>query len=152
MALVKQIEIRSLSSFKGGMAEFFTPQASHETMLVHVPAGAQDDLFVHRFQTDQILVVRGSMVLVVLQNRQYQYIPLHQDQPTIVSIPPGVPHGAINPSPENCMLINAVLRHGAPFAKDYQPLPQPFPYDLLQAKQSLAQLLERSRMPLPQVA
>ncbi len=153
MVLVKQIEIRSLSSFKGGMAEFFTPQTSHETMLVHVPAGAQDDLFVHRFQTDQILVVRGSMVLVVLQNRQYQYIPLHQDQPTIVRIPPGVPHGAINPNPENCTIVNAVLRHGAPFARDYQPLHQPFPYDLLQAKQALAQLLERlTRIPSPQVA
>jgi uncharacterized RmlC-like cupin family protein len=142
MALVKRVEVRSLSSFKGGMAEFFTPQTSHETMLVHVPAGAQDDLFVHRFQTDQILVVRGSMVLVVLQNRQYQYIPLHQDQPTVVCIPPGVPHGAINPSGENCTVVNAVLRHGAPYAKDYQPQPQPFPYDLLQAKACLARMAQ----------
>jgi uncharacterized RmlC-like cupin family protein len=148
MALVKHVEIRSLSSFKGGMAEFFTPQMSHETMLVQVPAGAKDDLFVHRFQTDQLLVVRGSMILVVLQNRQYQYIPLHQDQPSVISIPPGVPHGAINPTSENCTLVNAVLRHGAPFDKDYKPLRQPFPYDLLKAKQ----ILQMSQPSIGQVA
>jgi uncharacterized RmlC-like cupin family protein len=140
MALVKRVEVRSLSSFKGGMAEFFTPQTSHETMLVNVPAGAKDDLFVHHYQTDQLLVVRGSMVLVVLQNRQYRYIPMHQDHPIVVCIPPGVPHGAINPSAENCVVVNAVLRHGAPFEKDYQPLRQPFPYDLSAVQQALVQV------------
>jgi mannose-6-phosphate isomerase-like protein (cupin superfamily) len=139
MALVKRVEVRSLDSFKGGMAEFFTPQASHETMLVQVPAGAKDDLFVHHYQTDQLLVVRGSMVLVILQNRQYQYIPLTEDQPTVVQIPPGVPHGAINPSRKGCLLVNAVLRHGAPHAKDYTPLRQPFPYDVVAAKHALEQ-------------
>jgi oxalate decarboxylase/phosphoglucose isomerase-like protein (cupin superfamily) len=139
MALVKRIEVRSLDSFKGGMAEFFTPQTSHETMLVQIPAGAQDDLFVHRYQTDQLLVVRGSMVLVILQNRQYQYIALSEDQPTVVQIPPGVPHGAINPSRQDCVLVNAVLRHGQPYAKDYRPLRQHRPYDLAQARQVLAQ-------------
>ncbi|NJN49391.1 MAG: cupin domain-containing protein [Alkalinema sp. RL_2_19] len=138
MALVKQVEVRSLDSFKGGMAEFFTPQTSHETMLVQVAAGAQDDLFVHHYQTDQLLVVRGSMVLVVLQNRQYRYIPLTEDQPTVVQIPPGVPHGAINPSDRGCVLVNAVLRHGAAHAKDYRPLRQPFPYDMAQAQRTLA--------------
>ncbi|MBE9031070.1 dTDP-4-dehydrorhamnose 3,5-epimerase [filamentous cyanobacterium LEGE 11480] len=139
MALVKQVEVRSLDSFEGGMAKFFTPQTSHETMLVQVAAGAQDDLFVHRYQTDQLLVVRGSMVLVVLQDRRYRYIPLTDAQPTVVQIPPGVPHGAINPSNQGCVLVNAVLRHGAPYAPDYRPLRQPFPYDLAQAKRVLDQ-------------
>jgi uncharacterized RmlC-like cupin family protein len=139
MALVKQIEVRSLDSFKGGMAEFFTPQISHETMLVQIPAGAQDDLFVHHYQTDQILVVRGSLVLVILQNREYRYIALTADRPTIVQIPPGVPHGAINPNPEACGVINAVIRHGARHAKDYVPLRTQRPYDLNQARQALAQ-------------
>jgi mannose-6-phosphate isomerase-like protein (cupin superfamily) len=143
MALVKQIEVRSLDSFKGGTAEFFTPQASHETMLVQIPAGAQDDLFVHHYQTDQLLVVRGSMVLVILQNRQYQYIPLTEANPVVVQIPPGVPHGAINPNAENCVLVNAVLRHGEPYAKDYQPIRLNQPYDLNQARRVLA----RSRAP-----
>jgi uncharacterized RmlC-like cupin family protein len=138
MALVRQVEVRSLDSFQGGMAQFFTPQASHETMLVSVPAGAQDDLFVHHYQTDQILAVRGSMVLVYLQNRQYHYIPLTEDRPQVVQIPPGVPHGAINPSRENCVLVNAVLRHGDPHPRDYQPLSYPFPYDVAQARRVLA--------------
>lgn len=84
------------------MAQFYTPQSSHETMLVQIPAGTIDDLFVHRYQTDQILVVRGSFVLVVLSDRQYQYIPLSEHQPQVVTIPPGVPHGAINLSGEPC--------------------------------------------------
>jgi uncharacterized RmlC-like cupin family protein len=130
MSLARQIEVRLLDSFQGGMAEFFTPQTSHETMLVQVPAGAQDELFVHHFQTDQLLVVRGSMVLVVLQNRQYRYIPLSQQQPILVTIPPGVPHGAINPTDASCVLVNAVLRHGEPHPKDYRPLRRPFPYDI----------------------
>lgn len=139
MGLVKRVEVRSLDSFKGGMADFFTPQVSHETMLVQVAAGAQDDLFVHHYQTDQLLVVRGSMVLVILQNRQYQYIPLTEEEPTVVQIPPGVPHGAINPNHTCCVLVNAVLRHGPPADKDYRPLQQPFPYDMAAAKRVLAQ-------------
>lgn len=130
MGLTKKIEIRPLESIKGGMAEFYTPQSSHETMLVQIPPHTIDDLFVHRHQTDQILVVRGSFVLVVLQNRRYQYIPLSDRSPTVVTIPPGVLHGAINLSSEPCVLVNAVLRHGPPADRDYRPLPRPFPYNL----------------------
>jgi hypothetical protein len=148
MALVKHVEVRSLASFKGGMAEFFTPQTSHETMLVHVPGGAMDDLFVHHFQTDQLLVVRGSIVLVILQNRQYEYICLGEDQPQVVSIPPGVAHGAINPNAENCVLVNAILRHGEPDQKaqhrDYEPRRKPAPYDLQAARQCLRQMHQQN--------
>jgi hypothetical protein len=133
MALKKQIYIRSLESIQGGMAEFYTPQASDETMLVKVPAGVHDDLFVHRFQTDQLLVVRGSFILVVLLNRQYQYIHLCDRTPQVVTIPPGILHGSINPYEEDCMVINAVLRHGEPSERDYLPRPKPFPYDLSKA-------------------
>ncbi|NEO29909.1 MAG: dTDP-4-dehydrorhamnose 3,5-epimerase [Symploca sp. SIO3C6] len=139
MGLVKQIEIRQLESIKGGMAEFYTPQSSHETMLVQVPAGTIDDLFVHHFQTDQLLVVRGSFVLVVLLNRSYQYIPLSEEQPVMVRIPPGIPHGAINLSNKPCVLVNAVLRHGKAHERDYQPLKRPFPYDLEEVKARLVQ-------------
>jgi hypothetical protein len=52
MSLTRQIEVRNLESIKGGMAEFYTPQTSHETMVVQVPAWTVDDLFVHRQQTD----------------------------------------------------------------------------------------------------
>jgi hypothetical protein len=140
MALINRVEIRLLDSIKGGMVEFYTPQSSHETVLVQIPAHMIDDLFVHRFQTDQLLVVRGSMVLVVLQNRQYQYIPLSDRHPTVVTIPPGIPHGAINLKSEPCVLINAVLRHGVAHAKDYRPLKKPFPYDLSKAEALLLEL------------
>lgn len=140
MALVKQVEVRLLDSIKSGMVEFYTPQASHETMLAQIAASTIDDLFVHHFQTDQLLVVRGSFVLVILQNRQYHYIPLSDRQPKVVTIPPGVPHGAINLSHEPCLLVNAVLRHGPAYEKDYRPLRKPFPFDLAKARTLLAEL------------
>jgi dTDP-4-dehydrorhamnose 3,5-epimerase-like enzyme len=130
MGLTRQIEIIPLQSIKGGMAEFYTPQSSHETMLVNIPPDTIDDLFVHRAQTDQLLVVRGSFVLVILQNRKYQYIPLSEAQPQVVKIPPGVPHGAINLSEAPCVLVNAVLRHGDPIEQDYRPIRRPIPYDI----------------------
>lgn len=141
MGLIKGIEVLRLKSIKGGMSEFYTPQSSHQTMLVQIPAGTVEDLFVHRFQTDQLLVVRGSFVVVVLQNRRYQYIPLSENQPMVVTIPPGIPHGAINLSAEPCVLVNAVLRHGSVHERDYRPLKPPFPYDL---KVILATLRELS--------
>lgn len=130
MGLKTQIEILPLQSIKGGMAEFYTPQSSHETMLVNIPAQTIDDLFVHHTQTDQLLVVRGSFILVVLQNRRYQYIPLSESQPQVVKIPPGVPHGAINLSHSPCVLVNAVLRHQASIEQDYRPIRRPIPYDI----------------------
>ncbi|MBF2003082.1 MAG: dTDP-4-dehydrorhamnose 3,5-epimerase [Synechococcales cyanobacterium M58_A2018_015] len=138
MALISQVEVRRLDSIKSGMVEFYTPQSSHETLLAQIPAGLIDDLFVHHFQTDQLLVVRGSFVLVVLQNRRYEYIPLSEDQPQVVTIPPGIPHGAINLSQDTCMLVNAVLRHGPAHDRDYRPLRKPFPYDIAKAKALLA--------------
>jgi dTDP-4-dehydrorhamnose 3,5-epimerase-like enzyme len=79
------------------------------------------------------------MILVVLQNRQYRYIPLSDRLPQVVKIPPGVPHGAINCSDEPCLLVNAVLRPGPAYNRDYRPLRKPFPYDFQQA----ALLLEK---------
>ena len=137
MGLSKQIELRPLQSIKGGMAEFYTPQVSHETMLVTVPGNTVDDLFVHRHQTDQILVVRGSLVLVVLQNRCYEYFLLSEDHPMVVEIPPGVLHGAINLSGMACTLVNAVRRHGEPSEGDYRPRARPLPYDLDRARRLL---------------
>jgi uncharacterized RmlC-like cupin family protein len=140
MGSAKQIQVRSLESVRGGMAEFYTPQASHETMLVNIPAGTVDELFVHRFQTDQILVVRGSFVLVGLQNRRYQYFALNEARPAVITIPPGIPHGAINLGAEPCVIVNAVLRHGASHPSDYRPMRPPFPYDFEAAEAALDQL------------
>ncbi|WP_404786519.1 dTDP-4-dehydrorhamnose 3,5-epimerase [Altericista sp. CCNU0014] len=141
MSLKNGIQVRPLESIRGGMAEFYTPQASHETMLVNIPAGTIDELFVHHFQTDQILVVRGSFVLVGLQNRQYQYIALSESVPAVVTIPPGIPHGAINLSEEPCVIVNAVLRHGASHPTDYRPMKPPFSFDLDAVRAALGRLL-----------
>jgi len=140
MGLASSFEIYALDSIQGGMSQFYTPQASNETMLVEIPPNSVDDLFVHHFQTDQLLVVRGSFILVVLQNREYQYIHLRDRCPQVVKIPPGIPHTAINPYAETCVLVNAVLRHGQPHPKDYQPLPPPFPYHLDWVKQELCRV------------
>jgi dTDP-4-dehydrorhamnose 3,5-epimerase-like enzyme len=146
MSLARAIEISPLASIKGGMAEFYTPQSSHETMLVQIPPGTIDDLFVHKSQTDQILIVKGRLVIVTLFNRRYQYIPLSEHQPVVVKIPPGVLHGAINIDPEPCVLVNAVLRHRSAQERDYVPQKRPFPYDLAVAKAVLTQLEARIGM------
>ena len=134
MGLIPGVTLQKLESIQGGMAEFYTPQTSDETMVVKVPANSIDDLFVHKHQTDQLLVVKGGFVLVVLYNRQYQYIPLTEDVPQVATIPRGVLHGSINFSDRDCLMVNAVLRHGEPNLRDYQPVVKPFPYDLYQAR------------------
>lgn len=142
MGLIKGVTLKAIESIQGGMAEFYTPQSSDETILVKVPAYSVDDLFVHKQQTDQLLIVRGSFVLVVLYDRQYQYIPLSEKVPQVATIPPGVLHGSINFDDQDCLLVNAVLRHGEPHPRDYQPVAKPFPYDLEKAKLSLENLEE----------
>ncbi|WP_373543112.1 cupin domain-containing protein [Chamaesiphon sp.] len=133
MSLSKGVEIHPLTSVKAGMIQFYTPQASHETMLVQIPANTIDDLFVHKYQTDRLMVVRGNFILVILHNGKYQYIPLSESELKVVTIPPLVPHAAINIGDEPCMLINALIRHGQSHPSDYRPLKAPFPYDLMQA-------------------
>lgn len=134
MGLITGVSVKIIESIQGGMSEFYTPQSSDETMIVKVPANSIDDLFVHKQQTDQLLVVKGSFVLVVLYDRAYQYIPLTEEIPQVVTIPRGILHGSINFSDRDCLLVNAVLRHGEPSPKDYQPMKKPFPYDLDQAR------------------
>ena len=141
MGLIAGVSIQPIESIQGGMAEFYTLQSSDETMVVKVPAQTIDDLFVHKKQTDQLLVVRGSFVLVILYNKQYQYIPLSEKNPQRVTIPRGILHGAINLEDEDCLLVNAVIRHGKPSDRDYKPLPKPFPYDLEKAQACLDNLL-----------
>ena len=135
MSLSKGVEIHQLTSVKAGMVQFYTPQSSNETMLVQIPPNTIDDMFVHKYQTDQLMVVRGNFTLVILHNGKYQYISLSDSQPQVVNIPPLVPHAAINLGGEPCMLINAVIRHGKSHPADYRPIEAPFPYDLAQFTQ-----------------
>ncbi len=141
MGLTASVQLKPLESIESGMAVFYTPQSCHETMLVQVPAMARDNLFVHRFQTDQLLAVRGQFVMVVLQNRRYHYIPMSDRRPAVLTIPPGVPHGALSFNHEPCLVVNAVVRHGRSHPLDYRAMNPPFPYDLAVAERSLDQLL-----------
>ena len=134
MSNIRGIEIRYLESMKGGMTNFFTPQTSDETILVQIPANTVEDLFVHKSQTDQLLVAKGRFVLVTYINKQYQYIPLSEEYPAVVTIPPGVLHGAINIDSEPCVVVNAVLRHREAQELDYVVRKKPFPYDLAAAE------------------
>lgn len=124
---IQGIEICSID--QAGVKEFQIP-SSHETNLVYIAPGTIEDLFVHRFQTDQLLVVKGKAVLTILQEGQYQYILLSDRNLQVVKIPPGIPHGAINLTTEPCIAINSVIRHGAPHARDYQSIPIRKPYNL----------------------
>ncbi len=149
MGLTKTIEINPLSCIQPaqgieicpidcpGVTEYRVP-SSHETNLVYVAPGTIEDLFVHHYQTDQLLVVKGKLVLAVLLNGRYQYIVMSDRHPQVVKIPPGVPHGGLNLGEEPGIAINSVIRHGPAFAKDYQPMPQRIPYDLAYIRMLLA--------------
>jgi hypothetical protein len=137
METIGRVGIRHLTSVQSDVAQFYTPQNSDETMLVQLAPHSEGELFVHHFQTDQLLVVRGACVLVVLQNRQYHYIPMVEHEPTVITIPPNVPHAAINYSDDPCWMVNAVLRHGESHNSDYRPRRRPFPFDHKRAQQVL---------------
>lgn len=139
MSSARGIEVRKLTATKGGMTDFYTPQSSDETVLVQIPPNTVEDLFVHKAQTDQLLVVKGRFVLVTLINRKYEYMVLSDRQPVVVTIPPGVLHGAINLDPEPCVVINAVLRHSPANDRDYIPRQRPFPYDLVTVRELLVE-------------
>ena len=132
MSLKEGVSLRQLEATQGGTAQFYTPQLSDETMLVEVPRDSISDFFVHHFQTDQLLVVKGSFILVALYNKQYHYYPLSEDKPQVITIPTGIPHCAINLGTKNCLMVNAVLRHGESHPLDYRPMKPPFAYDFEQ--------------------
>lgn len=138
MSLSKGVEIHQLTSVKAGMIKFYASQASHETMLAQIPPNTIDDMFVHKYQTDQLMVVRGAFVLVVLHDGKYRYIAMSEWEPCVVTIPPLVPHSAIQLNDEPCTIVNAVIRHGQPHANDYRPIGAPFAYDLEFTKQLMA--------------
>lgn len=137
MGLINNFECIELAQKKEGSINFFSLQFSADTFLYEIAPQTIDDLFCHHFQTDQLVVVRGSMVLVCLQNRQYHYIPMTHRIPQVVKIPTGVPHLVINLTSEPCWVINALIRHGVPHPKDYLPLKKPFPLDMERVKKLL---------------
>jgi len=123
MALSRTVELFPVERSFHGDTLFSAPQASDETLIAEITNAPSFELFCHRFQTDQLLVLRGSIDLVVLQNRHLRTITLREDEATWVRIPPGVPHGAINHGSTPALLVNAVLRHGPSHPSDYRPVP-----------------------------
>ena len=117
---VEIVESRGSSS---GIAFFHESLPSDETLVAEVVPSTRAELFCHRHQTDQLMVLRGGLELIVLQNRQLRRIHLREDEATWVRIPPGVPHGAINRGSRPAIVVNAVLRHGPGLPSDYRPRP-----------------------------
>ena len=121
----QSVEILPCTGLKAGVAFFSDPLPSDETLVAEVSRSNVPELFCHRHQTDQLMVLRGSVELIVLQNRRLHRISLREDEATWVRIPPGVPHGAINRSRQPVVMVNAVLRHGPTDPRDYQARPVP---------------------------
>jgi hypothetical protein len=125
MALTRRVELVPLQRTCSGNALFSQAQPSDETLIADLAPHQPVSLFCHRRQTDQLILLRGSLELVVLEDGRLVRIPLREDEPLLVRIPPGVPHGAINSSRHYATVVNAVLRHGPPDPRDYRPRPLP---------------------------
>lgn len=130
MGLINQVECIRLEKFKDEGLYCYTPLSSSETVLYELPANSIDDgLFCHRFQTDQLFVLRGSLILVFIQDRHHHYVLLTENVPLVVKIPPKIPHAVMNPVADCCFYLNAVIRHQLPHPQDYRPIQKPFPFD-----------------------
>ena len=125
MAQRGAVEIFPSPGEPAGGAFFREPLISDETLIAEVAPSSQAELFCHRHQTDQLMVLRGGIELIVLQNRRLHRIHLREDEPTWVRIPPFVPHGAINRGSAPAIVVNAVLRHRPSDGRDYLPRPVP---------------------------
>jgi dTDP-4-dehydrorhamnose 3,5-epimerase-like enzyme len=125
MTLSRRVEIVPCRGAMAGATHFSSPQPSDETLIAEVGNSLRGELFCHRRQTDQLMVLRGCIDLVVLQERRLSRITLREDEAAWVRIPPGVPHGAINRGRQPAVVVNAVLRHGPSDPRDYRPRPVP---------------------------
>ena len=125
MALSRSVEILPSPGASAGLAFLREPLSSDETQIAEVATCTRAELFCHRHQTDQLMVLRGCIDLIVLQEGRLRRITLREDEASWVRIPPGVPHGAINRGRRPAVVVNAVLRHGPSDPRDYQPRPVP---------------------------
>jgi hypothetical protein len=121
MGLTRRVEIVPIERTLSGHTSFFEPQPSDETLISEVGNSEGGELFCHRLQTDQLMVLRGAIDLVVLENGWLRSIVLREDESNLVRIPPGVPHGAINRGRSPAVVVNAVLRHGPSDLRDLRP-------------------------------
>ena len=66
MANQQPIEIIRRAGMETGVAFFSAPLMSHETLVAGVAPNRHAELFCHRHQTDQLMVLSGSLDLVIL--------------------------------------------------------------------------------------
>ena len=139
MGLIKSVECIQLKKVEEDNVYFFNlPNVdekglfSEHTEFFEMPPETVDEgLFCHHFQTDQLFVAKGSVVVVYLQNRQYHYIAMSEHIPQVIKIPIGIPHLLVNLSSQSCWIINArILHDSVSRSQDYQPRKKPFPLDL----------------------
>lgn len=125
MPLCRSVEIIPCRSVRSGLATLREPQPSDETRIADVGPSTHAELYCHRHQTSQLMVLRGSLDLIIVQNKGLQCITLREDEATWVRIPPGVAHGAINRGRTPAVVVNAILRHRPSDGRDDQPRPLP---------------------------
>ncbi|MEB3343625.1 dTDP-4-dehydrorhamnose 3,5-epimerase [Okeania sp.] len=137
MVKIPSIEILQLNSktVPEGIS-YYTSLNCSETMVATYPPKTRENLYVHRNQTDYIQVVRGKFIWIILSKGKYQYIPLSEKDSFVVKVPPKIPHGAINPYDETCVMVNAIVRHKPLTPKEYRPIIPPSPYDIEKALSS----------------
>ena len=125
MARDSRVAVIPWQGCRSGATVFGAPRPSDETMIAEVSDSAAGELYCHRHQTDQLMVLRGWLDLIVVQAGRLQLITLRDDEATWVRIPPRVPHGAINRGSRPAVVVNAVLRHGPSDPRDYRARPVP---------------------------
>jgi mannose-6-phosphate isomerase-like protein (cupin superfamily) len=125
MAPRHRIQVFSSAPSRSGDTLFSEPLPSDETLIAEIAPTHTGELFCHRRQTDQLMVIKGELQLVVVEQGGLRQLTLREGDGTWVRIPPGVPHGAINRGRSPVLVVNAVLRHGDTDPRDYQPRPIP---------------------------
>ena len=126
---VELIELKPPDLSEEYQVKYYPHLPSNETMIAVYSPKAIEDLLVHRYQTDYWKVVRGRLIAIIFQNRQYQYIPLSEQDSFVFKIPPKVLHGAINLCKEPAVLVNAIVKHRLK-KLDFHRIKPPFPYDI----------------------
>ena len=140
MSQIGQVTIHSLPLKNSDRVQLCELPQSDNTMLLEVGAGVVGDLCIHQFQTNRIFAVTGSLVMVILQNKQYDYIFLGAHSANALTIPSGIPYGFINLGSTPCWAISDAIYHGSEHkmslhGSGYRSLKPPFPYDIAQVIQ-----------------
>jgi hypothetical protein len=75
--------------------------SSNETLIAEVRQSRRPELFDQGLQTDQLMVLQGSIDLIMLLISWFRRITLRADDPVWVLIPPGGLHGVLRHRPRD---------------------------------------------------